>query len=158
MSLSYEVLPTKKTANDLLTVEKKRLTVLNAFIEDRLVKQTTGFYEPIKKQKLSTFSKLKKLVKIQDKVVQLTEEEKNREDNHHDPAQEHWNKGNILLPTLSYSLVLAYSMGTLKKMNKANLMYEQEKNAELSEELLSHLCTIINAMTPVRKIKTAGLT
>lgn len=89
MSLSYEVLPTKKTANDLLTVEKKRLTVLNAFIEDRLVKQTTGFYEPIKKQKLSTFSKLKKLVKIQDKVVQLTEEEKNREDNHHDPAQEH---------------------------------------------------------------------
>ena len=89
MSLSYEVLPTKKTANNLLTVEKKRLTVLNAFIEDRLVKQTTGFYEPIKKQKLSTFSKLKKLVKIQDKVVQLTEEEKNREDNHHDPAQEH---------------------------------------------------------------------
>ena len=89
MSLSYDVLPTKKTANDLLTVEKKRLTVLNAFIEDRLVKQTTGFYEPIKKQKLSTFSKLKKLVKIQDKVVQLTEEEKNREDNHHDPAQEH---------------------------------------------------------------------
>ena len=49
-------------------------------------------------------------------------------------------------------------MGTLKKMNKANLMYEQEKNAELSEEVLSHLCTIINAMTPVRKIKTAGLT
>ena len=90
MSLSYEVLPTKKTANDLLTVEKKRLTVLNAFIEDRLVKQTTGFYEPIKKQKLSTFSKLKKLVKlkIQDEVVQLTEEKKNREDNHHDPAQE----------------------------------------------------------------------
>ena len=49
-------------------------------------------------------------------------------------------------------------MGTLKKMNKANLMYEQEKNAELSEEVLSHLCTIIDAMTPVRKIKTAGLT
>ena len=49
-------------------------------------------------------------------------------------------------------------MGTLKKMNKANLMYEQEKNAELSEEVLSHLCTIINAMTPVRKIKTADLT
>ena len=91
MSLSYEVLPTKKTANDLLNVEKKRLTVLNAFIEDRLVKQTTGFYERIKKQKLSTFSKLKKLVKlkIQDKVVQLTEEKKNREDNHHEPAQEH---------------------------------------------------------------------
>ena len=78
MSLSYEVLPTKKTANDLLTVEKKRLTVLKAFIEDRLVKQTTGFYKPIKKQKLSTFSKLKKLVKlkIQDNVVQLTEEKK----------------------------------------------------------------------------------
>lgn len=49
-------------------------------------------------------------------------------------------------------------MGTLKNMNKANLMYEQEKNAELSEEVLSHLCTIVDAMTPARKIKTAGLT
>lgn len=49
-------------------------------------------------------------------------------------------------------------MGTLKNINKSNLIYEQEKNAELSEEVLSHLCTIIDTMTPVRKIKTAGLT
>lgn len=57
---------------------KKATDVLNNFIEDRLVKQTTGFYEPIKKQKLSTLSKLKKLVKlkIQDNVVQLTEQKK----------------------------------------------------------------------------------
>ena len=49
-------------------------------------------------------------------------------------------------------------MGTLKNINKSNLIYEQEKNAELSEEVLSHLCTIIDTMTPVRKIKTADLT
>ena len=40
------------------------------------MKQTTDFYEPIKKLKLSTFSKLKKYVKIkiQDKIIQLTAE------------------------------------------------------------------------------------
>ena len=44
MSLSSGVLLTKKKANILFTAEEKGLAELNAFIEDRLVKQTTGFY------------------------------------------------------------------------------------------------------------------
>ena len=35
----------RKIANDLLTAEEKGLGALNAFIEDRIVKQTTGFYK-----------------------------------------------------------------------------------------------------------------
>ena len=52
------------------------LLILNAFAEDQLVKKTTSFYELIKKLKLLTFSKVKKLIKskIQDKIVQLTAE------------------------------------------------------------------------------------
>ena len=53
---------------------------------------------------------------------------------------------------------LANSMGTLKKTNKAILMPKLEKNAESSEEVLSHSCTIIDGLALVRKIKTAGLT
>ena len=45
MSLSNGVLPTEKIVNDLTAVEKGQ-TAVNAFIEDRLVKQTTGFYWP----------------------------------------------------------------------------------------------------------------
>ena len=45
MSLSNGFLPTEKIANDLLTAEEKGLAALSAFIEDRIVKQTTGFYE-----------------------------------------------------------------------------------------------------------------
>ena len=76
VSLSNGVLPTEKTTSDLLTAEEKGLSALNTFIGERLVKQTTYFYEPIKKLKLSTFSNLKKSVKIkmQDKMVQLTAE------------------------------------------------------------------------------------
>ena len=70
MSLSNGVLLTEKIA------EEKELAALNAFIENGLVKQTTGFYETIKKLKLSTFSTLNKSMKlkIQNKVVQLTAE------------------------------------------------------------------------------------
>ena len=70
MSLSNGVLLTEKIA------EEKELAALNAFIENGLVKQTTAFYETIKKLKLSTFSTLNKSMKlkIQNKVVQLTAE------------------------------------------------------------------------------------
>ena len=44
MSLSSGVLLTEKKTNILFTAEEKGLAELNAFIEDRLVKQTTGFY------------------------------------------------------------------------------------------------------------------
>ena len=76
VSSSNGVLPTEKITSDLSTAEEKGLSALNTSIEERLVKQTMDFYEPIKKLKLSTFSKLKESAKIktQDKIVQLTAE------------------------------------------------------------------------------------
>ena len=64
VSLSSGVLPTEKITSDFLTGEEKGLHTLNTFIEEQLVKQTTDVYEPIKRLKLPTFSKLKKSVNI----------------------------------------------------------------------------------------------
>ena len=60
MNFFNGVLPTEKITNDFLTAEEKGLTALNSFIEDQLVKQAAGFYELVKKLKLSTFSTQKK--------------------------------------------------------------------------------------------------
>ena len=125
------------------------------------MKQTTDFYEPIKKLKLSTFSKLKKYVKIkiQDKIVQLTAE-KNIFGRRAMMSQ-HRNtdmKEIFTCPLGPVPWALADSIGALKKTNKAILMHDIEKNAEPNEEVLSNTCTVIDGMALVRQIKTAGLT
>ena len=60
-------------------------------------------------------------------------------------------------PLCPIPLALVDSMGTLKKANKTILMHELEKNAEPSEQVLSHFHTIIDGKVLVRKLKTAGL-
>ena len=161
ISLSNDVLPTEQITSDLLTAKEKGLSALNTFIEERLVKKTTGFYEPIKKLKLSTFSKLKKSVKIkiQDKIVQFTAE-KNIFGRIAMMSQ-HRNidmKEIFAFPLGPVPWALADSMATLKKTNEAILMHELEKNAEPNEEVLSNTCTVIDGMALVRMIKRAGLT
>ena len=88
MRLSNVVLSMEKVANDLVTGDEKRLAALNAFIEDRLVKQTTGFYKPIKKLKLSTCSTLKKSVKLQISTAD-SREKHFWEDSYHEPGEKH---------------------------------------------------------------------
>ena len=161
ISFSSGILPTEKTTSDLLTAEEKGLSALNTFIEERLVKQATDFYEPIKKLKLSTFSNLKKSVKIkiQDKIVQLTAEKSVF--GRIAMMSQHRNidmKEIFASPLGPVPWALADSMGTLKKTNKAILMHKLEKNAEPNEEVLSNTCTVIDGMVLVRKIKTAGFT
>ena len=74
MSLSNGVLPANKKANELLTAENGTFH-LQCLRENQLVKRRTGFYKLFKKLKLSTFSKLKKSVKLKiEDVVQLTAE------------------------------------------------------------------------------------
>ena len=161
MSLSNGVLQTEKIANDLLTTEEKGLAALDAFIKDRLVKQATDFYETIKKLKLYTFRTLKKSVKlkIQDKFVQMTAE-KNIFGRIAIMSQQRniEMKEIFCYPLGPISWALADSMGTLKKTKKTILMHELEKNAEPSEEVLWHSCTIIDSMALTRKIETSGLT
>ena len=105
--------------NDLLTAKEKGLSALNTFIEEQLVKETTDFYEPIKKLKLSTFGKLKKSVKIKilDKItVSMMSQHRNID-----------MKGIFAFPLGPVLWALADSMETLKKNNKAILMHEIEK-------------------------------
>ena len=125
MSLSNGILPTEKIANDLLSC-------LNTFIEDRLVKQTTGFYW----LKLSTFSTLKKSMKlkIQDKVVQLTAE-KSIFGRIAIMSQQRNIKEIFCYPLGPIPWAFANFMGTLKKTKKAILIHELKKNAESSEEV-----------------------
>ena len=60
-------------------------------------------------------------------------------------------------PLCPVPFALVESTGTLKKANKIILMHELEKNAEPSEQVLSHFCTIIDGKALARKLKTAGL-
>ena len=125
------------------------------------MKKTTSFYELIKKLKLLTFSKVKKLIKskIQDKIVQLTAE-KNVFGRITTVRQQRNTemKKNFCYPLGPIPWALTDSMSTLKKTNKAILMHELEKHAEPNEKVLSHSCTIIDGMALVRKIENAGLT
>ena len=98
-------------------------------------------------------------LKIEDKVVQLTAEKKIFGRIVIMSQQRNIEMKEIFCyPLGPISWALASSMGTLRKTNKAILMPELEKNAESSEEVLSHSCTIIDGIALVRKIKTAGLT
>ena len=160
VSSSNGVLSTEKITSDLLTAEEKGLSALNTSTEERLVKQTMDFYEPIKKLKLSTFSKLKESVKI--KIQDKMTAEKNVFGRIAIMSQ-HKNidmKEIFAFPLSLVPWALADSMGTLKKTNKAILIHELEnvELAEPNEEVVSNTCTVIDGMALVRKIKTAGLT
>ena len=163
VSSSNGVLSTEKITSDLLTAEEKGLSALNTSTEERLVKQTMDFYEPIKKLKLSTFSEKSKSAKIktQDKIVQLTAEK--NVFGRIAMMSQHKNidmKEIFAFPLSLVPWALADSMGTLKKTNKAILIHELEnvELAEPNEEVVSNTCTVIDGMALVRKIKTAGLT
>ena len=154
MSLSNGALPTEKIVNDLTAVEKGQAAV-NAFTIE------TNNWLLLARTVYSTFSTLRKSVKlkIEDKVVQLTAE-KNIFGRIVIMSQQRniEMKEIFCYPLGPIPWALANSMGTLKKTNKAILMPKLEKNAESSEEVLSHSCTIIDGIALVRKIKTAGLT
>ena len=49
---------------DLLSADMNGNKARDEFIEDRLVKKTASFFDPVKKQKLKTFASLPKCVKL----------------------------------------------------------------------------------------------
>ena len=51
---------------DLLSADISRNKTRDEFIEDRLVKKTASFFDPVKKQRLKTFASLGKCVKVTD--------------------------------------------------------------------------------------------
>ena len=74
ISLSTGIAPADKIKKDLLDAHATGESAMNKFIHERLVNQTTQYFEPLKKLKLGTFSAMKKVVKVQTngKVVQFS--------------------------------------------------------------------------------------
>ena len=161
ISLSSGVLPPENVAIDLLEAHTKGENEMAKCIDERLVKQTVGFYEPIKRLKLGTFTKMmKRSVKTKDgKIVQFSTQ------------SEIFGKIAIIQQTRKLDLKqifcyplgpvpwsLATSAGELVKTNKSTLMHELEKGPTCVDITPAPVATIIDGMAMVRKMKNAGLT
>ena len=74
ISLSSGVLPLENVAFDLLEAHTKGENKMEKFINERLVEQKVGFYEPLKRLKLGTLTKMmKRPVKTKDgKILQFS--------------------------------------------------------------------------------------
>ena len=70
ISLSSGVMPPENIATDLLEAHSKGEIEMRKFVNERLVKQEIGFYDPLKRLKLGTFTKIiKRTVKSKDGKV-----------------------------------------------------------------------------------------
>ena len=77
MSITSGIVADATIENDLLHAEETGKKCMQSFIDERLTgNQKMGFYDPIKKQRLATFSNLviQRKVKVNKKVVELTAE------------------------------------------------------------------------------------
>ena len=74
ISLSSGVFPLENVAFDLLEAHTKGENKMEKFINERLVEQKVGFYEPLKRLKLGTLTKMmKRPVKTKDgKILQFS--------------------------------------------------------------------------------------
>ena len=72
-NMSSGVAARKETCDDLLRAEEVGKSCLKSFIEMRLIRGTHSFYEPIKKNKLSTFDDMiiKKKLKVNEGSIAL---------------------------------------------------------------------------------------
>ena len=161
VSLSSGVSPPENVALDLLQTHNKGHAEMEKFVDERLVNQSVGFYEPLKRLKLGTFTKLKKksMKTKEGKVIQFS-------------AQSViFGKIPIIQQTRKLDLKeifrfplgpimwsLAISTGELIKTSKAALMHEVEKGATCVDAIPSPFATIIDGMAMVRKFKNAALT
>ena len=162
ISLSSGIVPTDKVTSNLLDAELIGERELLKFQDERLEKQTIGFYEPLKKMKLGTSSTLlKKSVKVKanGKVVQFS----TQSDIFGKIALIQQIRSLDLKEVFCYPLgpvpwSLATSAGELMKTNKATLMHEFEKGSTSVDAIQRPFATIIGGMALVRKVKHAGHT
>ena len=116
---------------------------MQSFIEDRLVNQETGFFDPLKKLKLGTFTKmLKKTVKVKTngKEVQFSAQS----DIFGKIALMQQSRSLDLKKVFCYPLgpvpwSLASSTGELMKTSKSSLMHELEKGLTHVDKVLAAL-------------------
>ena len=147
ISLSSRVLPPENVAFDLLEAHTKGENEMEKFINGRLVEQKVGFYEPLKRLKLGTFTKMmKRPVKTKDgKILQLN-------------AQgQIFGKIVVIQQTRKLDLKqifyyplgpvpwsLGTSTGELVKTSKSTLMHELEKGPTCVDVTPAPVATIID--------------
>lgn len=162
VSLSSGVYATEKVGLDLIDAYEKGQTEMQSFIEDRLVNQETGFFDPLKKLKLGTFTKmLKKTVKVKTngKEVQFSAQS----DIFGKIALMQQSRSLDLKKVFCYPLgpvpwSLASSTGELMKTSKSSLMHELEKGLTHVDKVEKPFGCIIDGMALVRKVKNTGFT
>ena len=158
ISLTSGLSPSEEVISDLLSAHEKGEKAMNAFVKERLVDQKTGFFEPLSRFNLGTFTKLKtSSVKTKSgQVVQFSEQ------------SAIFGKIAIIQQTRSFNLkevfcypvpwALSTSTGELVKTNKAAFMHEVEKETPTEKVNPMPYATIIDGMALVRKQKTKGKT
>ena len=161
ISLSSEVSPPENVALDLLQVHNKGHAEMEKFVDESLVNQIVGFYEPLKRLKLGTLTKLKKKsVKTKEgKIIQFSAQSAifgKTAIIQQTPKLDL--KEIFCFPLGPIPLSLATSTGELIKTSKAALMHEIEKGATCVDAIPSPFATIIEGMAMVRKFKNVGLT
>ena len=134
---------------------------MEKFINERLVEQKVGFYEPLKRLKLGTFTKImKRPVKTKSgKIVQFSAQ------------SQIFGKIDIIQQTRKLDLKqifcyplgpvpwsLGTSTGELVKTSKSTLMHELEKGSTFVDVTPAPVATIIDGMAMARKMKNSGVT
>ena len=139
-SLSSGIIQTEKALTDLMEAEKIGEKELVNFQQERLYSDEVNFYDPIKKLKLGTFSKLiTKAVKIKSsgKIAQFSVQSNIF--------------GKIALIQHFYPLgpvpwSLASCSGELVKTSKSALMHHLEKNSNTCESVQKPFAAIFDGM------------
>ena len=160
--LSSGVVPTDIVTYDLLDAELIGERELLKLQDERLEKQTSDFYKPLKKMKLDTFTTfLKKSVKVKanGNIVQFSARsnifgniELIQQTRPLDPKEV------FCYPLGPVPWSLPISAAELMKTSKATLMHELEKGSTSVDCVQRPVATIIDGMALVRKVKHAGHT
>ena len=161
MSISSRISPADKVKDSLSKAYSIRKEAMEHFINSCLASLAKSIYDPIKKLKLGIFSnKTKRVtVKLRGKDVQISVQ------------CEIFGKIALISQSrvldlkeiFKYSLgsipyALADHMGVMVKTKKSDLLTELEKGAALVGQMPKSLCSIIDGMALVGKVKCSGLT
>ena len=157
LSISSGIVPTDIVKANLLDARAIGERELLKFQEERLVKQSIGFYDKLAKLKLGTFSTLlKKSVKVErnGKITQFSAQssifgkialiQQIRPMNL---------KEVFCYPLGPVPWSLATSTGELVKTNKSALMHQLEKGSASVDRIPKPFATIIDGMALIRKVK-----
>ena len=162
LSFSTGILATDDVSHDMATAKERGKIAMDVFVDQRLSPEAEkSFFDPIKKQKLKTFTTMSKIktFKVKDKTIPLK------------ASSEIFSKIAIIAQKRSVDLKtvfcyplgplpwsLADAMGTLKKTSKAALMHKLEGKIEPTEQIEGDYAMIIDGMAYVQQANVKNIT